>query len=172
MVWERIDFALFHENVLCDLVSCRCLAGSSCGAVRKWHFCTFRASWRAHGCLMLDNRSSTSRGPTAHCQVAPAVQRIAFLHRPSKAVLLCSWHGWHKGWGGILIVGLNYYGELLGLADVMTGEADQFCERFSHTDGLRVFSMKADHRRLLQEAKLVSPFLLEYHCMSLPECQL
>ena len=35
---------------------------------------------------MLDNRRSTSRGPTltAHCQVAPAVQRIAFLHRPSK----------------------------------------------------------------------------------------
>ena len=24
---ERIDFPLFHENVLCDLVSCRCLAG-------------------------------------------------------------------------------------------------------------------------------------------------
>ena len=39
---------------------------------------------RAHRCSMLDNRSSTSRGPTAHCQVAPAVQRIAFLHRPSK----------------------------------------------------------------------------------------
>ena len=52
-------------------------------------------------------------------------------------------------------------GELLGLADVMTGEAHQFCERFSYTDGLRVLSMNADHRRLLQEAELVSPFLLE-----------
>ena len=30
MVWKRIDFPLFHENVLCDLVSC--------GAVPKWHF--------------------------------------------------------------------------------------------------------------------------------------
>ena len=61
--------------------------------------------------------------------------------------------------------------ELLGLADVMTGEARQFCVRFSYTDGLRVLS-KADHRRLIQDAELVSPFLLEYHCMSLPECQL
>ena len=49
----------------------------SCGAVPKWHFCTIRASWRAQRCSMLDNRSSTNRGPTAHCQVAPAVQRIA-----------------------------------------------------------------------------------------------
>ena len=65
MVWKRIDFPLFHENVLCDLLVV------SCGAVPKWHFCTIRASWRAHRCSMLDNRSSTSRGPTAHCQVAP-----------------------------------------------------------------------------------------------------
>ena len=34
-------------------------------------------------------------------------------------------------------------GKLLGLADVMTGEAHQFCERFSYTDGLCVLSMKA-----------------------------
>ena len=27
MVWKRIDFPLFHENVFCDLVSCRCLSG-------------------------------------------------------------------------------------------------------------------------------------------------
>ena len=56
----------------------------SCGAVPKWHFCTIRASWRAHRCSILDNWSSTSRGPTGHCQVAPAMQRIAFPHRPSK----------------------------------------------------------------------------------------
>ena len=80
----------------------------SCGAVPKWHFCTIRTSWRAQRCSMLDNRSSTSRGPTAHCQVAPAVQRVAFLHRPSEPVLLCSWHGWHKRWGGKLNWGLNY----------------------------------------------------------------
>ena len=71
------------------LVSWECFVRFSflqmtCGAVPKWHFCTIRASWRAHRCSMLDNRSSTNRGPTAHCQVAPAVQRIAFLHRPSK----------------------------------------------------------------------------------------
>ena len=161
------------------LVSWECFVRFSflqmtCGAVPKWHFCTIRASWRAHRCSMLDNRSSTNRGPTAHCQVAPAVQlsstdlasgssvQLTWLaqtlrrHTQSRAEL----QKWKTG------------GELLGWADVMTGEAHQFCERFSYTDGLRVLSMKADHRRLLQEAELVSPFLLEYHCMSLPECLL
>ena len=62
-------------------------------------------------------------------------------------------------------------GELLGLADVMTGKAHQVCKRFFCADDLRVLSMKADNQQLLHEAELVSPFLSEYHCMSLQECR-
>ena len=54
------------------LVSWECFVRfSSSQAMPKWHFCPIRASWRAQRCSMLDNRSSTSRGPTAHCQVTP-----------------------------------------------------------------------------------------------------
>ena len=72
------------------LVSWECLVRfsflqMSCRAVPKWHFApSGPAIGRVHRCSILDNRSSTSRGPTAHCKVAPAVQRIAFLHRPGK----------------------------------------------------------------------------------------
>ena len=57
----------------------------SCRAVPK---STTRAGWGAQRCSMLDSRSSTCTAPTAHCncQVAPAVQRIAFLHKPSKRI--------------------------------------------------------------------------------------
>ena len=47
----------------------------------------------------------------------------------------------------------------VGVADVMTGEAHQFCERFFYTDGLRVLSMKADHRRLTRRRACVTVFI-------------
>ena len=148
----------------------------SCGAVPKWHFCTIRASWRAHRCSMLDNRSSTSRGPTAHCQVAPAVQRIAFLHRPSKRFFCAA-----------DMVGTNPLrrhtqsraellkwktgGELLRLADVMTGEAYQFSSDFP-IQMVHVFSpWKLIIDDYSKKPSCVT-VLLKYHCMSLPECQL
>ena len=132
----------------------------SCGAVPKWHFCTIRASWRAQRCSMLDNRSSTSKGPTAHCQVAPECNELLpSTDLASGSSVQLTWLAQTLRWHTQSRVELLKWitgGELLRLADVMTGEAHQFCERFSYARWCGVLSMKADHRRLLQEAELMS----------------
>ena len=167
-MWNKIDLPLFLKTVLCDFVSCRCLVG-------LWPNDIFAPSGPAW-------EPKDVQCWTTGAQLAEAQLRIARWHPQCNELLsstelasnlLCSWHGWHKRWDGILKVGLNYWlknwRRAVGVSWRNDWRSAPICERFSYTDGLRVLSMKGDHRRLLQEAELVSPFLLEYHCMSLPE---
>ena len=63
---------------MCDLVSCRCLAGLCPNDI-------FSPSGPAGEPTDVQCWTTGAQlaWPTAHCQVAPAGQRIAFLHRPS-----------------------------------------------------------------------------------------
>ena len=159
MEWNRIDFPSFHENVFCDLVFVRVSLAGLCPNdifepsgqagepkdVQCWatgaqlsegQLCFAR--WHSQCNKLLSSTNLASGSSVQLTWLAQTLRR----HTQSRFELL----KWKTG------------DEPLRLADVMTGKAHHFCQPLSYTDGLRVLSMKADHRRLLQEAEIVSPF--------------